>query len=282
MAETEEERDAAADVRGRRRGPDRRRDGGADRRDRARHAARLPRRRHRRRRACCWSRPATACWPRSRRSCPSGRASRWRPGRDADARPPGHRHRRRRRDDASGDERGARPRRRPSSGPRACSPRACLGALAEAAGRRDRQGRAADRRARPDRCPGTPRCSRSATWSRCAAQRSAARRRAGGDADGALRGQARHAAGCAAKDVGPFKYKDKGNLATIGRGARGRRAAAAASASAGFLAWALWLGIHLFYLVGFQNRLLVFIRWGFSFLTHGRGTRLITGEQNMP
>ena len=50
----------------------------------------------------------------------------------------------------------------------------------------------------------------------------------------------------------------------------------------GFLAWALWLGIHLFYLVGFQNRLLVFIRWGFSFLTHGRGTRLITGEQNMP
>ena len=50
----------------------------------------------------------------------------------------------------------------------------------------------------------------------------------------------------------------------------------------GFPAWALWLGIHLFYLVGFQNRLLVFIRWGFSFLTHGRGTRLITGEQNMP
>ena len=54
------------------------------------------------------------------------------------------------------------------------------------------------------------------------------------------------------------------------------------SAPGGFPAWALWLGIHLFYLVGFQNRLLVFIRWGFSFLTHGRGTRLITGEQNMP
>ena len=50
----------------------------------------------------------------------------------------------------------------------------------------------------------------------------------------------------------------------------------------GFVAWALWLGIHLFYLVGFQNRLLVFIRWGFSFATHGRGTRLITGEPNMP
>ena len=82
-------------------------------------------------------------------------------------------------------------------------------------------------------------------------------------------------------DVGPFKYKDKGNLATIGRG----RAVAELPPHIrawGFPAWSLWLGIHLFYLVGFQNRLLVFIRWGFSFLTHGRGTRLITGEQNMP
>jgi NADH dehydrogenase len=83
------------------------------------------------------------------------------------------------------------------------------------------------------------------------------------------------------RDVGPFKYKDKGNLATIGRG----RAVADLPPGIrawGFPAWALWLGIHLFYLVGFQNRLLVFIRWGFSFLTHGRGTRLITGESNMP
>jgi NADH dehydrogenase len=83
------------------------------------------------------------------------------------------------------------------------------------------------------------------------------------------------------KDVGPFKYKDKGNLATIGRG----RAVAELPPHIrawGFPAWALWLGIHLWYLVGFQNRLLVFIRWGFSFLTHGRGTRLITGDSNMP
>jgi NADH dehydrogenase len=83
------------------------------------------------------------------------------------------------------------------------------------------------------------------------------------------------------KDVGPFKYKDKGNLATIGRG----RAVAELPPGIrawGFPAWALWLGIHLWYLVGFQNRLLVFIRWGFSFFTHGRGTRLITGESNMP
>ena len=83
------------------------------------------------------------------------------------------------------------------------------------------------------------------------------------------------------KDVGPFKYKDKGNLATIGRG----RAVAELPPHIrawGFPAWALWLGIHLWYLVGFQNRLLVFIRWGFNFFTHGRGNRLITGEQNMP
>src|SRR5690349_5251358 len=82
-------------------------------------------------------------------------------------------------------------------------------------------------------------------------------------------------------DVGPFKYKDKGNLATIGR-ARAVAELPPRIRVAGFLAWALWLGIHLWYLVGFQNRLLVFIRWGFNFLTHGRGNRLITGQENMP
>jgi NADH dehydrogenase len=79
----------------------------------------------------------------------------------------------------------------------------------------------------------------------------------------------------------PFKYKDKGNLATIGR-ARAVADLPPRLRLWGFPAWAMWLGIHLWYLVGFQNRLLVFIRWGFSFVLHGRGTRLITGEQNMP
>jgi NADH dehydrogenase len=46
----------------------------------------------------------------------------------------------------------------------------------------------------------------------------------------------------------------------------------------GTAAWLTWLVVHLWYLVGFQNRLLVFIRWSFSFWTHGRGARLITGE----
>jgi NADH:quinone reductase (non-electrogenic) len=74
----------------------------------------------------------------------------------------------------------------------------------------------------------------------------------------------------------PFRYHDKGNLATIGRAAavadlRGLKLS-------GFLAWVTWLFVHLFYLVGFQNRVLVFIRWSVSFLTHGRGARLITVE----
>jgi NADH dehydrogenase len=72
----------------------------------------------------------------------------------------------------------------------------------------------------------------------------------------------------------PFRYRDKGNLATIGR------AAAVADIKglklSGFLAWITWLVVHLFYLVGFQNRLLVLIRWSIAFVTRGRGTRLIT------
>jgi NADH dehydrogenase len=83
------------------------------------------------------------------------------------------------------------------------------------------------------------------------------------------------------REVGPFKYKDKGNLATIGR-ARAVAELPPRIRVSGFVAWVLWLAIHLWYLVGFQNRLIVFIRWGFSFATHGRGTRLITGEDNMP
>jgi NADH:quinone reductase (non-electrogenic) len=72
----------------------------------------------------------------------------------------------------------------------------------------------------------------------------------------------------------PFRYRDKGNLATIGR------AAAVADIKGlrlgGLLAWVTWLFVHLWYLIGFQNRVLVFIRWIASFVTHGRGARLIT------
>ena len=77
-----------------------------------------------------------------------------------------------------------------------------------------------------------------------------------------------------------FRYRDKGNLATIGR------ASAVADLNfvklSGFVAWVGWLVVHLWYLIGFQNRLLVLIRWSFSFFTHGRGARLITGEEAPP
>jgi NADH:ubiquinone reductase (H+-translocating) len=80
----------------------------------------------------------------------------------------------------------------------------------------------------------------------------------------------------AGKPTKPFRYIDKGNLATIGRA----RAVAEIKGLhfGGPIAWLLWLGIHIFYLIGFQNRILVLTRWSFSFLTRGRGARLITGE----
>jgi NADH dehydrogenase len=91
--------------------------------------------------------------------------------------------------------------------------------------------------------------------------------------------QGRYAAGVIrarlrGREHAAFRYRDKGNLATIGR------AAAVADIKgvrlSGFPAWTTWLVVHLWYLIGFQNRLLVLIRWSFSFATHGRGARLIT------
>jgi NADH dehydrogenase len=75
------------------------------------------------------------------------------------------------------------------------------------------------------------------------------------------------------EEPAPFRYRDKGNVATIGRA----RAVADIKGLrvSGFPAWLLWLLIHIFYLIGFQNRLLVLIRWSSSFFTRGRGGRVI-------
>lgn len=78
----------------------------------------------------------------------------------------------------------------------------------------------------------------------------------------------------------PFHYWDKGSLATIGR------AAAVAEFGkihiSGFLAWLAWLFVHILFLVGFRNRLLVLIQWAWSYVTYERGARLITGSTYLP
>ena len=80
--------------------------------------------------------------------------------------------------------------------------------------------------------------------------------------------------------IKPFRYVDKGNLATIGRS----KAVADVKGLhlSGFTAWVTWLVVHLFYLIGFQNRLLVLIRWTVSFATRGRGARLIVRPPEVP
>src|SRR6202521_478862 len=77
-----------------------------------------------------------------------------------------------------------------------------------------------------------------------------------------------------------FHYWDKGSLATIGR------AAGVAEFGklhiSGFIAWLAWLVVHILFLIGFRNRLLVFIEWAWSYVTYERGARLITGSTQLP
>lgn len=74
----------------------------------------------------------------------------------------------------------------------------------------------------------------------------------------------------------PFRFVDKGQMATIGRG---RAIVEIRSLKlAGFPAWLLWLVVHIYYLTGFKNRLLVVLQWAWSYVTFGRGARLIVGR----
>jgi len=77
-----------------------------------------------------------------------------------------------------------------------------------------------------------------------------------------------------------FHYLDKGSLATIGRAAgiaqRGR------IHISGYFAWLAWLFVHVFFLIGFRNRIIVLIQWAWSYLTYERGARLITGDTSLP
>jgi NADH dehydrogenase len=75
----------------------------------------------------------------------------------------------------------------------------------------------------------------------------------------------------------PFAYWDKGSLATIGRS---RAVGLIANVHlSGLIAWLGWLFIHLMYLVGFRNRLLVFMEWGWTYFAYKTGARLITDKE---
>jgi NADH dehydrogenase len=75
---------------------------------------------------------------------------------------------------------------------------------------------------------------------------------------------------------GVFHYRDKGSLATIGRAAG--IAQFPRFSLTGFPAWFAWLAIHIFFLIGFRNRVLVMLQWAWAYVTYQRGARLITGE----
>lgn len=78
----------------------------------------------------------------------------------------------------------------------------------------------------------------------------------------------------------PFRYHDRGSLATIGRAAG--VAQFPRFSLSGYLAWLAWLFVHIFFLIGFRNRLIVMIQWAWSYLTYERGARLITGSNDLP
>ena len=78
----------------------------------------------------------------------------------------------------------------------------------------------------------------------------------------------------------PFRYYNKGDLATIGR----NRAVAVFGRVevAGYPAWLLWLFVHILYLAGFRNRLSVLMQWAYAYFTFQRGVRLITAAERVP
>jgi NADH dehydrogenase len=88
--------------------------------------------------------------------------------------------------------------------------------------------------------------------------------------------------GKAAKQKG-FRYFDKGDMATIGRKAAIARIVWPFKAHwSGFMAWMTWLTVHIFFLIGFRNRVAVFLKWAYTYLKLQDGVRLIVGSQELP
>jgi NADH dehydrogenase len=82
------------------------------------------------------------------------------------------------------------------------------------------------------------------------------------------------------RDKAPFTYDDKGSLAVIGRNAA--VADLGYARFSGFLAWLIWIFIHIRYLIEFDNKLLVLTQWAWNYFTRRRGARLITGADPFP
>jgi NADH dehydrogenase FAD-containing subunit len=82
---------------------------------------------------------------------------------------------------------------------------------------------------------------------------------------------------CNEPAIGPFRYRNLGTLATIGRNSA--VADLPWARFTGTIAWLLWAMVHIFLLIGFRNRVAVFLNWVWAWLTYGRGARLITGEE---
>ena len=78
----------------------------------------------------------------------------------------------------------------------------------------------------------------------------------------------------------PFRYRDKGSMATIGRSAA--VAKMGRFEFSGFPAWLAWLGVHLIFLIGFRNKLAVLLQWGYSYFAYKRGARIITSYPREP
>jgi NADH dehydrogenase len=92
-----------------------------------------------------------------------------------------------------------------------------------------------------------------------------------------------HEAGSEGCDTKGFRYFDKGDMATIGRKAAVAKIVWPFKAHwSGFMAWLAWLVVHIYFLIGFRNRLGVFRQWAWTYLTLQDGARLITGSQDLP
>ncbi|MEO1180469.1 MAG: NAD(P)/FAD-dependent oxidoreductase, partial [Cyanobacteria bacterium J06636_28] len=84
----------------------------------------------------------------------------------------------------------------------------------------------------------------------------------------------------AKKPVAAFHYKSKGSMAVIGR----NEAVADLNFMklSGFPAWFIWIFVHIYFLIEFDNKLLVLLQWAFNYFTYQRGARLITGDDSIP